>query len=161
MREKIEIPSKQELTNIYMQKNATAEKLALKYYVSKSTFNSWLRLYGISKHKEIKKCDIEKYLADELSYKVIIEKLDCTLQTLYLYMKKHGLKKKFEKIHIDNKELYHLRVECLWTIKELAELYKVSAFIIQCEIKDFPKVKVEKAKNRWRRVGKKVSYANI
>ena len=141
MREKIEIPSKQELTNIYMQKNATAEKLALKYYVSKSTFNAWLKLYGISKHKEINKIDIEQYLKDGMTYDTIINKLDCTIQTLYSYIRKYNLKRKFEKISLDTVELYRLRVLELWTIAELAELYNVSTFTIQVNIKGFPKIR--------------------
>lgn len=86
------------------------------------------------------KNQLEEITKEDLSLKEIISILHCDRRTLNNYLKMYGLKEKFKKATIDNEELYRLRVNSLWTTKELAELYRVSVTNIQIKIRKFPPI---------------------
>ena len=150
---KFNMPSKEELVELY--KTNTVPILADNYFVSTGTVANWLRQYKISKENAKFTKEIFADLINAgMSVSEIASKLDCSLPTVRHYLKAWNLKElnpfRQNIKDIDKEEIYKLRVESLWSMVELAELYKVSLSTISVYLarNNFPVVRVERAEDK-------------
>jgi len=107
-----------------------------------------MTLIGVLSKEALQEC-----LNNNLNVKEMAEKFDCSEVTIRTYIKNYELKIILNRyINLDIKELYKLRVDYMWTHKELAELYKVSYTTImnRCREFEFPNVNAGRQNNSWR-----------
>lgn len=157
-----ELPDRKEFTKLHTSR-ATVPQLADKYFVSESTINRWIKIYGLENKlgKYILKEELERLFNIYPDSYYIAKRLGVDHQTVNKYLIQYKLIQRVvgHKIKlVDIKELYELRINQKWTFKALGKHFNVSLRTIQnrCEENEFPPVKAENMRNKWK-LGNKVT----